>query len=41
MKGKPNRLIVDLGAATKRTLGATGDYTDFVRMQNNWGISRD
>jgi len=41
MKRNPNRLILDLGAATKRTLGATGDYTDFVRMLDNWGISRD
>lgn len=41
MKRKPNRLFVDLGAATTRTRGATGDYTDFVRMLDQWGISRD
>ena len=41
MKRKPNRSLVDLGAASKRTLGATGEYTDFVRMLDHWGISRD
>ena len=41
MKRKPLRLFVDLGAAKTRTLGATGNYTDFVRMLDHWGISRD
>ena len=41
MKRQPNRLFVDLGAASKRTLGAAGNYTDFVRMLDHWGISRD
>lgn len=41
MKRKPTHLFVDLGAVTKRTLGATGNVTDFVRMLDHWGISRD
>lgn len=41
MKRQPTRLLVHLGAASKRTLGAVGDYTDFVRMLDHWGISRD
>jgi hypothetical protein len=32
---------MQLGAATRRTLGADGNYTDFVRMLDHWGISRD
>lgn len=41
MKLKPTLRLVDLGAASKRTLGSVGDYTDFVRMRDHWGISRD
>lgn len=41
MKRKPTCALVDLGAASKRTLGAVGNYTDFVRMLDHWGISRD
>lgn len=41
MKRQHLRQVVDLGVASKRTLGAVGDYTDFVRMLDHWGISRD
>ena len=41
MKRKPFRSTVDLGIATRRTLGATGNVTDFVRMLDHWGISKD
>ena len=41
MKRQPIRLFIHLGSATKRTLGAAGNYTDFVRMLDHWGISRD
>lgn len=39
-KQRPAALI-DLGFASKQTLGATGTVTDFVRMMEHWGISRD
>lgn len=32
---------VDLGRASARTLGSTGDYPDFVRTMDHWGIARD
>jgi hypothetical protein len=32
---------VDLGRASERTLGSTGDYPDFVRTMEHWGIARD
>lgn len=32
---------VDLGCASRRTLGAEGTYTDLVRMMEHWGIVRD
>jgi hypothetical protein len=32
---------VDLGRASERTLGSTGDYPDFVRTMDHWGIARD
>jgi hypothetical protein len=32
---------IDLGRATERTLGSTGQYPDLVRMMDHWGISRD
>lgn len=41
MKHKSKSSLIDLGAASKRTLGATGAYTDFVRMLDHWGLSRD
>jgi hypothetical protein len=41
MKRKSSRSCVELGIATRRTLGATGNVTDFVRMLDHWGISRD
>lgn len=31
----------DLGRASERTLGATGEYPDFVRTMEHWGIARD
>lgn len=31
---------INLGRASKRTLGATGDYPDFVRTMDHWGIAR-
>lgn len=33
--------LVDLGRVSRRTLGASGPATDFVRMLDHWGISRD
>lgn len=41
MKRNKTRPLVDLGAASRRTLGADGPFTDFVRMLDHWGISRD
>ncbi len=41
MKRKTSFEFVDLGRASKRTLGAVGNYTDFVRMLDHWGISMD
>jgi hypothetical protein len=32
---------VDLGRASECTLGSTGDYPDFVRTMDHWGIARD
>ena len=36
-----NQRRIDLGRASERTLGATGDYPDFVRTMEHWGIARD
>jgi len=41
MERNKTQPIIDLGAASKRTLGAEGKVTDFVRMMEHWGISRD
>lgn len=41
MKRFKARNLVDLGVASRRTLGADGKVTDFVRMIEHWGISRD
>jgi hypothetical protein len=41
MKRDSNRSLADLGRASRRTLGADGPATDFVRMLDHWGISRD
>jgi len=41
MERKPKTRLVDLGAASRRTLGADGKVTDFVRMLDHWGISND
>jgi hypothetical protein len=41
MKRSRTRSLVDLGAASRRTLGAEGQFTDFVRMLDHWGIARD
>lgn len=41
MKRETNRRLVDLGSVSRGTLGADGPLTDFVRMLDHWGISRD
>lgn len=41
MKKQQPRNAVDLGRASSVTLGAAGTVTDFVRMMEYWGISRD
>jgi hypothetical protein len=41
MKRNKGHRLVDLGTASRRTLGAEGKVTDFVRMIEHWGISRD
>ena len=41
MKRQRNGRLVDLGSVSRRTLGADGPSTDFVRMLDHWGISRD
>lgn len=33
--------LIDLGAATERTLGAEGKVVDYVGMMDTWGISTD
>ncbi len=33
--------LVDLGAASERTLGAEGKVSDLVGMMDHWGISND
>lgn len=32
---------IDLGAASRKTRGATGNMTDFVRYIEHWGIGND
>lgn len=36
-----DRKVVEIGSASRRTLGATGPYPDFVRTMDQWGIARD
>jgi hypothetical protein len=33
--------LIELGAASERTLGADGKFIDYVGMMDNWGISND
>lgn len=33
--------LVDLGEASRATLGGVGEMIDFVRYMEHWGISRD
>lgn len=40
MNRNPMSPLIRLGVASQRTLGAAGNYTDFVRMLQHWGISR-
>jgi hypothetical protein len=41
MKQENQARLVDLGSASRRTLGADGPATDFVRMLDHWGIRQD
>jgi hypothetical protein len=33
--------LIELGAASERTLGSDGKFIDYVGMMNHWGISKD